>query len=143
MAEKNGGSSATPKKTPAWVAKFLARLAEGPNVAAACKAGGIARSTAYRYRKNHPDFAEAWDETLEDATDLLAEECWKRAVYGTDGSIKYSDTLAIFLLKKHRPAVYDDKPSVHVHSDATPDSIAQAIKSAADAMRGTVPEGEG
>jgi hypothetical protein len=86
-------------------------------VAAACRAAGVERATAYRDRD--PRFAAAWDEAAEDGTDLLELECRRRAVEGVDrpvfykgqqvGTVKeYSDRLLIFLLKANRPEKYRD-----------------------------------
>lgn len=57
--------------------------------------------TAYRYRESEPAFAAAWDAAIEEGIDHLVEKSWERAE-------ETSDTLAIFLLKSHRPAVYQD-----------------------------------
>ena len=65
-------------------------------------------------------FAAAWDDAIEDGTDLLEDEVLRRAKDGVDeprfyeGEVcghvrKYSDTLAIFLLKARRPEKYSDK----------------------------------
>ena len=87
-----------PPPDPAWYAKFLVALARSPNVAGACRKVGITRPTAYRHRHDDPAFAEAWQTALDDAVDTLEANVWTRA--------KKSDTLAIFMLKAHRPGVY-------------------------------------
>lgn len=114
----------TPKKEedpapdPAWYLKFLKALATSPNVAGACRKAGIARMTAYRHRHDDLAFAEAWQNALDDAVDGLEGTVWTRA--------KKSDTLAIFLLKAHRPDKYRDTfRTEHTGKDGAP--IAQAL----------------
>lgn len=87
----------TPKKD--WEKKFLDQLRKIPNVFAACRKAGINRMTAYRWRNECPRFAGEWEAALEDAVELLEEDCWKRAQ-------TVSDTMAIFMLKAHRPEKY-------------------------------------
>jgi hypothetical protein len=100
-----------------WAPAFLAALAASPNVSAAASAAGIDRKTAYNRQKSDPDFAVAWDDALDQSTDNLVGEAYRRATRGTENPVfyqgaecghvrEYSDTLAIFLLKSHRPAVY-------------------------------------
>lgn len=114
-----------PKKGRDWAPAFLAALAASPNVSAAAKAAGIDRKTAYNRQKSDPDFAAAWDDALGQSTDNLVGEAYRRAFAGNEKAIyhngtpvgsvcEYSDTLTIFLLKSHRPAVYRDKHQVEV-----------------------------
>ena len=53
-----------------------------------------------------PDFAQAWEEAIEQAVDILEAEAWQRAR-------KKSDILMIFLLKAHKPEKYREKVSLH------------------------------
>jgi hypothetical protein len=107
------------KLTPAKLAAFCAALAETGMVSRACKAVDISRVTAYKWREEHPEFAEAWDKALKIGITALEDEAHRRAFSGWEepvfhhghqcGSIqKYSDTLAIFLLKAHAPQKYRD-----------------------------------
>ena len=83
--------------------RFLAKFRNCGNVRLACRAAGIPRKTAYRWRNKWSTFAAEWDEAKEDACDVLEGEAWKRAVKGQ------SDRLLMFLLKAHRREVYGDK----------------------------------
>lgn len=105
------------KALPKWSSRFLAALAESPSVSHAAKVAGVGRATVYEWRERCPELAKAWDDAIEQSTDALVQECYRRAQEGTEkpvfhrgevcGSIReYSDTLAIFLLKSHRPSVY-------------------------------------
>ena len=71
------------------------------NVRASCSAAGISRSAAYVWRNRFKTFAKEWDEAKDDAVDALDLEAWKRATEGA------SDRLLMFLLKAHKPSVYN------------------------------------
>lgn len=107
------------KLTPERLSAFLAALSETCNVGRACRAVDISRYTAYKWRKSDQEFAEAWDEAMRVGVIALEDEAHRRAMEGTEepvfhsgqqcGTIrKYSDTLAIFLLKAHNPTKYRD-----------------------------------
>lgn len=107
-----------------WKPDFLAALEQEGLVNVACKAAGIARSTAYLHREQDEAFAAAWQEVEDAVTDELELEARRRAKegveshkYDKDGNLlwtetKYSDTLLIFLLKARRPHVYRDNVKV-------------------------------
>lgn len=110
-----------------WTTDFLAALALTPSVAAACREAGISRQAAYERRKSDPEFARAWQDALDEGTDELVAEMYRRAVHGVERrvlhrgepvtdeqgrpvvEVHYSDALAIFLAKTHRPEVYGDR----------------------------------
>jgi len=98
---------------------FLAMLAQCCNVGKSCAAVGIDRSTAYTWREKDADFAAAWEKALQIGISALEDEAHRRAFDGVDEPVfyqgevcgavkKYSDTLAIFLLKAHNPDKYRD-----------------------------------
>lgn len=102
-----------------WTEKFLAALATSPNITDAARVAGITRDAAYKARKADPAFAAQWDDALEQSTDAMIGEMYRRAVHGTEKPVfhmgeivghvrEYSDTLAIFLAKAHRREVYGD-----------------------------------
>lgn len=104
---------------------FLAVLAEGCQVGKACAAVGIHRSTAYDWRDQDEEFAAAWDNAMKVGVSALEDEAHRRAFDGhdepvfhqgmrTDSVKKYSDTLAIFLLKSHAPEKYRDNSRVEL-----------------------------
>lgn len=101
-------------------AAFFTAIADTCNISRACKAVGIARQTAYNRYEEDPEFAKAWDKALKIGVEGLEDEAHRRAFDGTDkpvfhsgekcGTIKeYSDTLAIFLLKAHKPEKYRER----------------------------------
>lgn len=103
----------TPKKKKA----FLERLAATGNVTDCAAALRLARPTLYRHRKEDSEFAQAWNEAIELAVEVLEDEAKRRAVDGVEEPVyykgevcgtvrKYSDTLLIVLLKAHKPEKY-------------------------------------
>lgn len=103
--------------TPEKKEKFLNALRKWPNVARAARLCGVSRQTVYNHRWNDEAFAAAWDEALVEGVDRLEEEAERRGFKGVlepvyykgekVGSVRrYSDTLAIFLLKAYRPEKY-------------------------------------
>lgn len=111
------GATRRQKRAHAWAPGFLVALARSPNVAGACRAAKITRKAAYDHRHADPEFAAAWDDALDEAIDALVGSCYRRAV-------KDSDTLAIFLLKCHRPEVYGDRQQTDLRLSAAPDFLA-------------------
>jgi hypothetical protein len=85
-----------------WRATFLKTLAKTPSVTMAAKAAGIPRRTAYDHREKDPQFAQAWDDALNQSLDVLEHEVYQRA-------LKDDAQLAMFLLKAHRPAIYRER----------------------------------
>ena len=113
------------KRTPQRRNKFLKALAEYGIVGTACKAAGIGRTMAFQWRQDDPVFASQWNEAVEQATELLEKEAWRRASEGWEkpvfqngsqvGTIReYSNTLLIFLLKALRPDRYRDNAKVEI-----------------------------
>jgi hypothetical protein len=113
------------KMTTERQSAFLAALsASGGSVSRACAAIDIARETAYRWRSNCPEFAEAWEQAKQLGADVLEDEAIRRAHDGVDEPVfykgkklrttvrKYSDQLLIFLLKGARPDKYRDNARI-------------------------------
>ncbi len=64
--------------------RFLRTLAKTCNVAAACRAAGLDRRLAYRWRDRDPGFARRWKEVAARAADLLRDELMERALLGRE-----------------------------------------------------------
>jgi hypothetical protein len=105
----------------AWQKTFIAALARCPNVSAAARKARKTRSAAYKARAKEPAFAEAWDDAIEQSTDDLVGVCYKRAITGwlepvyykgkKCGTVRrFSNSLAMALLKAHRPDTYGERP---------------------------------
>ncbi len=97
----DGWTNWTLAKARPQMEQFLERMRNSGNVRLSCRAAGIPRSTAYYWRNKFSTFAKEWDDAKDDAVDGLDAEAWRRA---TDGA---SDRLLMFLLKAHRPDVYN------------------------------------
>ena len=98
-----------------WWEMFIKELAQWPNISRACRIVGVSRQTAYRHREEFRQFAEMWQDALEYGLDMWEEEVARRAFEGVDKPViyqgkitdtykEYSDTLAITMLKAHRPS---------------------------------------
>lgn len=85
-----------------WHDTFIAALQEHGTVTAACKVAGISRVTAYQHRKDHPDFAERWDDVNESNVDQLEQKAMEIALNGEPRMIE-------FLLRHRRRDVYGDQ----------------------------------
>jgi hypothetical protein len=117
--------------------RFLELLAQTGNVTRSAEAVGVARQNIYAAREADPEFRKLWDEAIDSAIDDLEGEIFRRARDGTPEFVvsagrvltvpdpenpngppvpltvrKYSDTLAVTLLKAHRPEKYRDRSAV-------------------------------
>ena len=118
------------KLTPQKRAKFIAALRETCNVTKAAESVAMSRQGVYQARDNDAEFAKAWQGALEEAVDLLEAEAQRRAFSGVDKPVtyqgritatyrEYSDTLAFFLLRAHRPEKYRERSETR-HDVADP-----------------------
>lgn len=71
------------------------------------RAAGMSRDSAYAWRDDDADFAEAWEQALESAADKLEQVAFQRA---KDGQ---SDRMLEILLKAHRPK-YREKQALEL-----------------------------
>ena len=106
--------------------RFIIVLSHCGCAADAAREADIDYSTVWKHKRNDVEFADAWDEAMEIATDLLEGEGFRRAMKGVKEHVvtqkglvldehgqplmitRYSDTLLIFLLKGRRRATYGD-----------------------------------
>lgn len=68
--------------TPARQRAFLIALGTGGCVRDACKAVGLASTSAYRAKRRMSEFGAAWDKALERMTPVLEHVAYTRAVDG-------------------------------------------------------------
>jgi len=120
-------------RTPARLAQrkktcFLEALMRTANVTASCENAGLPRETAYYWRARDPFFSAAWDEALDRGLDALEDEVIRRAKDGVAEPVfykgqvvgekrRYSDSLAMFVLKTRRPAVWGEHRQIDAESD--------------------------
>lgn len=57
---------------------FLCHFAQTADATAAAEAAGVHETTVYKYRRRHPEFAEAWQEALEHAFVRLEAEALRQ-----------------------------------------------------------------
>jgi hypothetical protein len=99
---------------------FLELLSTGLSVTAAANATNKDRRHYYAWRRDIPEFREAWDAAIEAGSDLMEDEARRRAVEGYDRPVyqggelvgyvrEYSDGLLQFLLKARRPDKFRDR----------------------------------
>lgn len=84
-----------------WQKVFITALRKTPSVSHACTVSGVARATAYKYRKENTEFGAQWRDSLEKAVDDLEAVAFKLATEG-------DSSLISFLLRAHRPEIYKD-----------------------------------
>lgn len=79
---------------------FLDRLGVGDSVSAAARAAGAEPRVFKAWRNSDPDFAQDWDDAIEEGTDFIEDVATERAI------VK-SDPLMMMMLKARRPDKYD------------------------------------
>ncbi len=95
----------------------LAMLSNGATYAAAAAAIGAHRRTIMKWSDNDEEFAQRWNDAVEEGIDRLEQEAIRRARDGVKRPVfymgqvvghiqEYSDSLLKFLLEAKRPAVY-------------------------------------
>jgi len=85
------------KLTLPWTrrGRFLRAFAKTGNIAEACRAAGLDRRLAYRWRDRDSDFARRWKEAAARAAELLHDELMERALIGRERIVyRYRPTAA-------------------------------------------------
>jgi len=92
---RKAATKATPEKEVNELAMlvFLSAVSEGATIGEAAREAGVNRKTVYRWKESDADFAEAWDESLEEGTELLEREAVRRAVHGVEEPVIYQGQL--------------------------------------------------
>jgi hypothetical protein len=126
--------------------RFLIELAKTGNATVAAERVKVARYLVYKARDEDSDFAQAWEDAMQCYVDGCEYKVHVRAFDGIDkplvykGEIQYetdpktgervpvtikeySDTLAVFLLKGHRPDKYRDNTNVNVSGTLTLEAL--------------------
>ena len=141
-----GNSHRAAARRPRRKAVFLEALVDTVNVTLSCRRAGIARRTAYDWREADEGFARKWDDAVDEGVDLLEAELHKRAFEGVERPVFYkgeqvgtwrfySDALAMFLLKAHRPERYRGTAGggAVAPKALSPEEQAEAARAAAEA----------
>lgn len=144
----------TRKKAEVWKPVFLAQLNLAPNVAAACRAANIDRTTAYSHKQDDPEFSAAWDAALELSLDEAEGELHRRAVLGYEKPVyqggelvghlqEYSDTLLIFMLKSRRRPIYGERLAIEIDYSNMSDEQLRRLAAGEDPKRVLSSSGSG
>ena len=115
---------------------FIKHLKQTCNVTASVRVAGGSRKAIYNTRDRDKEFAEEWDSTVAEATDMLEAEARRRAVDGFEEPVyyqgavvgavrKYRDRMLELLLKGHAPEKYKDR--VQHSSDVKVNVTEQAL----------------
>ncbi len=125
---------------------FLNTLAETANVAMAARAADMSRTAVYAERKRNIDFAQSWNAAMEQALDELEMALLERATHGYDKDVVYhgertdkvrlySDPLAMFLLRAHRPDTYGKSTQDGAPAVTTVDEVRSLIEAKLSALK--------
>lgn len=123
---REGKSRSKPWSRERWLEVY----SEKGTVTAACKAVGISRDTAYRYRKLEPDFAAAWDREEQAVTDVLEQTLVEVALdMKHPGQVRALE----FALKSRRPTKYRESLKIdgkvtHVSEQRLDDEIQEYLQ---------------
>lgn len=117
------------KLTPETVEKFFTEFARSGAIGKSADAAGITPTTVERWRKQYPEFNSLCQEAYALFKSNLEAEIHRRAVEGVEKTIydrngeavgtetKYSDTLLIFLAKRHMPE-FRTEQTVNVNTNS-------------------------
>jgi hypothetical protein len=137
-----------PKFTKARQAEFIEQLRRCGNVSEAARLIGVPRPTVYDQRERDEEFASAWTDAIAEAMDGLEAEARRRAVDGYEQEVfyggkrcgtvrKYSDGLLTFLLRAHRPDLFQEERRAETGADSgvlvvpgetSPDDWGEAVR---------------
>jgi hypothetical protein len=103
------------KLTPEKLTAFCAVLAETCNVGKACVAIDVSRYTAYKWRKDMPEFAESWDDAMKAGVLGLEDEVHRRAFEGIDKPLTHQGQFT-YLYREEKDAdgnaILDEKTNM-------------------------------
>ena len=114
-----------------WKALFLAALAEVPVIAHACKAAGVARTTAWRAQEADEDFRAAWDDAMEEGIDKAEQEAFRRAVAGFEEPVVHQGRLQYVYERYEAP---DGSEAYRPVFDANGQPIPLTVRKHSDAL---------
>lgn len=129
---------------PGWKGRFLEAYEKFGTAFKACKVAGISRETAFKHKREDPEFRARWDELEEVATDRLEDSCYERAVDGWDEPVyqggemvgvirRFDNNLAWRLLSRRSKKYHQEDPQKIVVVDRTAEAEAARAWAAAAA----------
>lgn len=106
---------------------FLDHLRKTSNISQSASIALVERKTVYRWREADPAFAAAWDDAIDEATDMLEAEARRRAIEGDEEYVVSMGQLVrdpkYIPLDKRRPSVRTNMCATVV--DESPGASAQ------------------
>lgn len=115
---------------------FLEALAQGLELDAAADAAGRTLRMFYYWRKDDPEFAEAWDEAERQGVIVLSREARRRAVDGTRKYLYHQGQPVYFTDPTTGEYVRDDAGQlVHAFEITYSDTLLLALMNARDPER--------
>jgi hypothetical protein len=106
--------------------RFLSALNSGTSIATACRACGFDRSTAYDWRRDDPNFRQAWDDAIENGTDRVEDLVLREAVE------KRSLPAMFGILRARRPERWARNSKADADADIAAAAIAEQQKELAE-----------
>lgn len=104
-----------------WINPFLDELRLTGNVAKSARTAGTNTSAVYQLREKDADFKAAWENALEDATDMLEAEARSRALEGVNEPVIYQGQLTpLFEYDEHGQIVMDEYTTGIAGKDGNP-----------------------
>ena len=102
------------RRKPAWVTPFLDALRASGVVSRSADAAGVGRQTVYGRRSDDPEFAERWDDAINESLDAH-ELNVQRLAMDTD-NVDPSTRLraSMYVLSRRRPEKWGDREKVEV-----------------------------
>ena len=104
---------------------FLEALRSSGSVVAASRWSKVPRRTAYSWRKLYVDFAQAWDDAIEEALDIIEARAMDAAVNPKKDPIE-AGRMQRWILSKRRPKVWGDK-LIHQDPDGNAVPLTQEV----------------
>lgn len=119
------------KKNPKLLERVLEKFRSGHTPKEAAEHAGVSRKALFDWKRDDPEFAAAWVEAIEEGTDRIEAEAYRRAVEGVSRPVfqggeevgrvqEYSDTLLTLLIKGRRPGQFNTERHQHVGGDNGP-----------------------
>ena len=103
-----------PSEVAARKQTFLVAYQLGLTVEQAAQLAGVSARAAYYWRDKDHDFAQAWRNSRDRLVEALEMHAFQRAAKG-------SDRMLTFLLKSHRPEVYNERVRASTAKSRTED----------------------
>jgi hypothetical protein len=113
-SKRRPGQHISDQERPLVQDNFLKTFALQGNVRQACFRAGISREMIYQWKLEDEAFAERYQQALDDVSDRIRAEMWRRAITGVKKPVyqggklvghiqEYSDGLIALLAKAHMP----------------------------------------